>query len=36
VLVLHEGRMTAQLDRAEATEDAVMRAASGITAEVAA
>ena len=36
VLVLHEGRMTAALDRAEATEDAIMRAASGIPAEVAA
>jgi rhamnose transport system ATP-binding protein len=36
VLVLHEGRMTAELSRSEATEDAVMRAASGIPAEVAA
>jgi rhamnose transport system ATP-binding protein len=36
VLVLHEGRMTAELTRAEATEDAVMRAASGLAAEVAA
>jgi rhamnose transport system ATP-binding protein len=34
VLVLHEGRMTAELTRAEATEDAVMRAASGIPTEV--
>ncbi len=32
VLVLHEGRMTAQLSRAEANEDSVMRAASGLTA----
>jgi rhamnose transport system ATP-binding protein len=31
VVVLHEGRVTAQLTRAEATEDAVMRAASGLT-----
>ena len=30
VLVLHEGRMTAQLSRAEANEDSVMRAASGL------
>ncbi len=29
VLVLHEGRLTAALDRSEATEDAVMRAATG-------
>jgi rhamnose transport system ATP-binding protein len=36
VLVLHEGRMTAELSRSEATEDAVMRAASGIPAEAAA
>jgi simple sugar transport system ATP-binding protein len=36
VLVLHEGHLTAELSRAEATEDAVMRAASGIPAEVAA
>lgn len=35
VLVLHEGRMTAELSRAEATEDAVMRAASGIAVEAA-
>ncbi|CAN5539076.1 sugar ABC transporter ATP-binding protein [soil metagenome] len=31
VLVLHEGRMTAQLSRAEADEDSVMRAASGLS-----
>jgi rhamnose transport system ATP-binding protein len=36
VLVLHEGRLTAELSREEADEDAVMRAASGIVAEVAA
>jgi rhamnose transport system ATP-binding protein len=36
VLVLHEGRMTAELSREQATEDAVMRAASGIAAEAAA
>jgi rhamnose transport system ATP-binding protein len=36
VLVLHEGRMTAELTRDEATEDAVMRAASGLSPEVAA
>jgi rhamnose transport system ATP-binding protein len=36
VLVLHEGRMTAELTREEATEDAVMRAASGLSPEVAA
>ena len=32
VLVLHEGRLTATFSRAEATEDAVMRAASGVPA----
>jgi rhamnose transport system ATP-binding protein len=32
VLVLHEGRLTAQLDRSEATEDSIMRAASGLVA----
>ncbi len=32
VLVLHEGRMTAQLRRAEADEASIMRAASGIEA----
>ena len=36
VLVLHEGRMTAQLSRADATEDTVMRAASGLAAGAAA
>jgi rhamnose transport system ATP-binding protein len=36
VLVLHEGRMSAELTRDEATEDAVMRAASGLSPEVAA
>jgi rhamnose transport system ATP-binding protein len=36
VLVLHEGRMTADLTRDEATEDAVMRAAAGLPAGVAA
>jgi rhamnose transport system ATP-binding protein len=30
VLVLHEGRITAELSRAEATEDSIMRAASGL------
>jgi rhamnose transport system ATP-binding protein len=30
VIVLHEGRITAQLDRADADEDAIMRAASGL------
>jgi rhamnose transport system ATP-binding protein len=30
VIVLHEGRVTAELTRAEATEDAVMRAAAGL------
>ncbi|MCT2588215.1 sugar ABC transporter ATP-binding protein [Actinophytocola gossypii] len=29
VLVMHEGRLTAELDRAEATEEAVMHAATG-------
>jgi rhamnose transport system ATP-binding protein len=32
VLVLHEGRLTAELSRAEANEDSIMRAASGLTA----
>ncbi len=36
VLVLHEGRLTANLSRAEADEDSVMRAASGLVPEVAA
>ena len=31
VLVLHEGRLTAELSRADADEDSVMRAASGLT-----
>ena len=35
VIVLHEGRITAQLTRADATEDAIMRAASGLVAEAA-
>ncbi len=30
VLVLHEGRITAELARSEATEDSIMRAASGL------
>jgi rhamnose transport system ATP-binding protein len=30
VIVLHEGRITAQLNRADADEDAIMRAASGL------
>ncbi len=30
VIVLHEGRITAQLNRAEADEDTIMRAASGL------
>jgi rhamnose transport system ATP-binding protein len=36
VLVLHEGKMTAQLSRVEANEDSIMRAASGLPAEAAA
>ncbi|KQS66732.1 sugar ABC transporter ATP-binding protein [Modestobacter sp. Leaf380] len=36
VLVLHEGRITAELSRAEATEDSIMRAASGLTSGAAA
>lgn len=32
VIVLHEGRISARLDRAEADEDSVMRAASGLKA----
>lgn len=36
VLVLHEGRMTAQLSRAEANEDSIMRAAAGLVTETAA
>jgi rhamnose transport system ATP-binding protein len=31
VLVLHEGRLTAELSRAEADEDSVMRAATGVS-----
>ncbi|SDO61413.1 monosaccharide ABC transporter ATP-binding protein, CUT2 family (TC 3.A.1.2.-) [Klenkia soli] len=31
VLVLHEGRITAELSRADADEDSIMRAASGLT-----
>ena len=34
VIVLHEGRITAQLNRAEADEDAIMRAASGLVASM--
>ncbi|MDX6298775.1 MAG: rhamnose transport system ATP-binding protein [Nocardioidaceae bacterium] len=33
VLVLHEGRMTAELSRSEANEDSIMRAASGLPME---
>jgi rhamnose transport system ATP-binding protein len=36
VLVLHEGRIAAELSREEATEDTVMRAASGLASERAA
>jgi len=36
VLVLHEGKLMADLSGSEATEDAVMRAASGLNAEAAA
>lgn len=36
VLVLHEGHLTAQLSRAQANEDTIMRAASGLANEVAA
>ncbi len=36
VLVMHEGRITAEFDRADATEDAIMRAATGQAAEAAA
>ena len=36
IIVLHEGRITAQLTRADANEDAIMRAASGLPPEVAA
>ena len=30
ILVLHEGRLTAELSRDEADEDAIMRAATGV------
>jgi rhamnose transport system ATP-binding protein len=33
---MHEGRITAEFDRADATEDAIMRAATGQAAEAAA
>ena len=36
VLVLHEGRLTAELSRAEADENSIMRAASGLAAGTAA
>jgi rhamnose transport system ATP-binding protein len=36
VLVMHEGRITAEFDRADATEDAIMRAATGQRSEAAA
>jgi rhamnose transport system ATP-binding protein len=36
VLVMHEGRITAEFDRADATEDAIMRAATGQSSEAAA
>jgi rhamnose transport system ATP-binding protein len=36
VLVLHEGRVTAEFARADATEDAIMRAATGLVSEAAA
>ena len=36
VLVLHEGRITAELSRAQANEDSIMRAASGLPAGAAA
>ncbi len=36
VLVMHEGRISAEFSRAEATEDAIMRAATGQTSEAAA
>ena len=36
VLVMHEGRITAEFDRADATEDAIMRAATGQAAGAAA
>ena len=36
VLVMHEGRLSAELTRAEANEERIMRAATGQTAEAAA
>ena len=36
VFVLHEGRVTAEIARADATEESVMRAATGQTGQVAA
>ena len=36
VLVMHEGRISAEFDRADATEDAIMRAATGQNSEAAA
>jgi rhamnose transport system ATP-binding protein len=36
VLVMHEGRISAEFDRADATEDAIMRAATGQASEAAA
>jgi rhamnose transport system ATP-binding protein len=36
VLVMHEGRIAAEFDRADATEDAIMRAATGQSSEAAA
>ncbi|HEY4460109.1 MAG TPA: sugar ABC transporter ATP-binding protein [Pseudonocardiaceae bacterium] len=36
VLVMHEGRISAEFDRADATEDAIMRAATGQSSEAAA
>ena len=36
ILVLHEGRLTGEFSRAEATEDKIMRAATGQAAQEAA
>jgi rhamnose transport system ATP-binding protein len=36
ILVIHEGRLTGEFTRADATEDKIMRAASGLVAEAAA
>jgi rhamnose transport system ATP-binding protein len=36
ILVIHEGRLTGEFTRADATEDKIMRAASGVVAEAAA